>query len=140
MNNLKFGVFYNEQFDSLLVSFLNEPVMQTSTYNNVVILKNDKDVIGANIFNVSENIKIDQAFCSEKPDVVNYVENVLKDIYPVKQTEQFLIGKIIRCEAIEGTHLHVCDVDLKHEVIQVICGASNARKGLLVVVATSGSW
>ncbi|MDQ0567546.1 YtpR family tRNA-binding protein [Mycoplasma yeatsii] len=140
MNSLKFGVFYNKQFDTLLVSFSDKPATETETINNVVVLKNKNEVVGVNIFEVSKDIEIQDSFCSEKQEVVEYVENILKDIYPVKQEKQFLIGKILSCEAIEGTHLHLCEVDIKQEVLQIVCGASNARKGLLVVVATSGSW
>ncbi|EOA07165.1 Phenylalanine-tRNA ligase [Mycoplasma yeatsii 13926] len=140
MNSLKFGVFYNKQFDTLLVSFSDKPATDTETINNVVVLKNKDEVVGVNIFEVSKDIQIEDSFCSEKQEVVEYVENILKDIYPVKQEKQFLIGKILSCEAIEGTHLHLCEVDIKQEVLQIVCGASNARKGLLVVVATSGSW
>ncbi|AJM72097.1 YtpR family tRNA-binding protein [Mycoplasma yeatsii] len=140
MNSLKFGVFYNKQFDTLLVSFSDKPATETETINNVVVLKNKNEVVGVNIFEVSKDIQIQDSFCSEKQEVVEYVENILKDIYPVKQEKQFLIGKILSCEAIEGTHLHLCEVDIKQEVLQIVCGASNARKGLLVVVATSGSW
>ncbi|UWD34869.1 hypothetical protein NX779_03605 [Mycoplasma cottewii] len=140
MNSLKFGVFYNKQFDTLLVSFSDKPATDTEIINNVVVLKNKNQVVGVNIFEVSKDIQIKDSFCSEKQEVVEYVENVLKDIYPVKQEKQFLIGKILSCKAIEGTHLHLCEVDIKQEVLQIVCGASNARKGLAVVVATSGSW
>lgn len=140
MISLKFGVFYNKQFDTLLVSFSNEQVTTTERINNIVVLKKNDKIIGVNIFGVSKDITIKDSFCSEKQEVVEYVENILKDIHPVKQEKQFLIGKILSCQAIEGTHLHLCEVDIKQEVLQIVCGASNARKGLLVVVATSGTW
>ncbi|MBY7704573.1 DUF2283 domain-containing protein [Vibrio harveyi] len=139
MISLKFGVFYNKQFDTLLVSFSNEQVTTTERINNIVVLKKNDKIIGVNIFDVSKDITIKDSFCSEKQEVVEYVENILKDIHPVKQEKQFLIGKILSCQAIEGTHLHLCEVDIKQEVLQIVCGASNARKGLLVVVATSGT-
>ncbi|CAE77307.1 Phenylalanine-tRNA ligase [Mycoplasma mycoides subsp. mycoides KH3J] len=140
VNSIKFGIFYSKQFNSLLVSFFNKKVTFTQQINNITILKNNDEIIGANIFNVDPNLNLKSGFCSEDPKAVNYVSQALKNIYEVKQELQFVIGRIIECEAIEGTHLNICQVDIKSEVLQIICGASNARKKVVCVVATLNSW
>ncbi|MCK8461983.1 hypothetical protein MZO39_02985 [Mycoplasma capricolum subsp. capricolum] len=140
MNNIKFGIFYSKQFNSLLVSFYNKKVTSTQQINNITILKNNDQIIGVNIFNVDQNLDLKSGFCSEDPKVVNYVIQNLKDIISINQEQQFLIGRIIDCEPIEGTHLNICQVDIKNEILQIICGASNVRKKMISVVATLNSW
>ncbi|ADR23804.1 tRNA binding domain protein [Mycoplasma leachii PG50] len=103
-------------------------------------MKNNDQIIGANIFNVDQNLDLKSRFCSEDPKVVNYVIQTLKDIILINQEQQFLIGRIIDCEPIEGTHLNICKVDIKDEILQIICGASNVRKKMISVVATLNSW
>ena len=36
-------------------------------------------------------------------------------------------------------HLHLCKVDIKDEILDIVCGAPNCRKGLKVIVAKVGS-
>ena len=51
-----------------------------------------------------------------------------------------VIGKIIECkEHPDSDHLHVCKVDIGKEVLQIVCGAPNAREGLRVIVALVGA-
>src|SRR5574344_1478393 len=50
------------------------------------------------------------------------------------------IGKIEECEAHpDSDHLHVCQVNIGEKIIQIVCGAPNARKGIKVIVALDGA-
>ncbi len=48
------------------------------------------------------------------------------------------MGKIVEEELIPDSHLHKCVVDNGKEKLQIVCGASNARKGIKVVIANVG--
>ena len=51
-----------------------------------------------------------------------------------------VIGKIIECvEHPDSDHLHVCKVDVGSNVLQIVCGAPNAREGIKVIVALDGA-
>jgi len=51
-----------------------------------------------------------------------------------------IIGEIKECEGHpDSDHLHVCQVDIGNEILQIVCGAPNARKGLKVIVALPGA-
>lgn len=51
-----------------------------------------------------------------------------------------VIGEVIECEMHpDSDHLHVCKVDIGNEVLQIVCGAPNVRKGLKVIVALVGA-
>ena len=39
----------------------------------------------------------------------------------------------------DSDHLHCCRVDIGSEVLDIVCGAPNARKGLKVIVAQDGA-
>ena len=53
---------------------------------------------------------------------------------------KLIIGKIIECvDHPDSDHLHLCKVDIGKEVLNIVCGAPNARKGLKVIVAQNGA-
>lgn len=59
------------------------------------------------------------------------------------------IVKVVECEAIPDTHLHLCKIDAQEHakdfnpdergLVQVVCGAPNVRKGMLAVWLTPGA-
>ena len=51
-----------------------------------------------------------------------------------------IIGEVLECEMHpDSDHLHVCKVDVGNEMLQIVCGAPNVRKGLKVIVALAGA-
>ena len=66
---------------------------------------------------------------------VEGIENMGKDI------ENVVTGKILTCvDHPDSDHLHVCTVDAgTGEALQIVCGAPNAKAGLIVPVALSGA-
>ena len=51
-----------------------------------------------------------------------------------------VIGEIHECEMHpDSDHLHVCKVNVGNEVLQIVCGAPNVRKGIKVIVALDGA-
>ena len=53
---------------------------------------------------------------------------------------KLVIGEIIECvDHPDSDHLHLCKVNIGTEVLDIVCGARNARKGLKVIVALDGA-
>lgn len=53
---------------------------------------------------------------------------------------KLVIGEITECEDHpDSDHLHLCKVNIGTEVLEIVCGAPNARKGLKVIVAQVGA-
>ena len=53
---------------------------------------------------------------------------------------KLVIGEIKECEMHpDSDHLHLCKVDIGSEVLDIVCGAPNARKGIKVIVAQVGA-
>lgn len=65
----------------------------------------------------------------------------VEEIYKLSTATNLIVGKVIKCEAVPDTHLHLCEVDLgpKHQKTQIICGAPNVRANLKVIVALPGA-
>jgi phenylalanyl-tRNA synthetase beta chain len=58
---------------------------------------------------------------------------------PGKKLAPFIVAQVLECEPHSNSdHLHVCKVDTGKEVLQIVCGAPNARKGIKVVLARPG--
>ncbi len=64
----------------------------------------------------------------------------VEDYHPLALASKLVIGQILSCEPVEGSdHLHALKVDCGSEgVLDIICGAKNARTGLKVIVALPG--
>ena len=51
-----------------------------------------------------------------------------------------VIGEIVECvEHPDSDHLHLCKVNVGDEVLDIVCGAPNARTGIKVIVALDGA-
>ena len=56
------------------------------------------------------------------------------------EANNLVIGEIIECvNHPDSDHLHVCKVNIGNEVLQIVCGAPNARVGIKVIVALVGA-
>lgn len=57
-----------------------------------------------------------------------------------KVPQKIVFGRVLECEKHpDADKLNVCKVDVGDAVLQIVCGASNVRTGLDVVVATVGA-
>ena len=72
-------------------------------------------------------VKITKAGINIEKVITNHIDNLV-------------IGEVIECKKHpDSDHLHVCLVNVGDEVKQIICGASNVREGLKVIVALPGA-
>jgi phenylalanyl-tRNA synthetase beta chain len=62
------------------------------------------------------------------------VEHVIQN-----NLNNLVVGEVLECELIPDTHLHKCIVNTGKDKRQIICGASNVRKGLKVIVSLPGA-
>lgn len=82
----------------------------------------------------------------ENIDINDYANSMLKlgneydSITSLVKADKLVIGEVISCDAHpESDHLNICRVDIKSEVLNIICGAPNVRVGLKVIVALDGA-
>ena len=71
--------------------------------------------------------KVTKAGINVETVVTNHIDNLV-------------IGEIVECiDHPDSDHLHVCKVNIGSDTIQIVCGASNARVGIKVIVALPGA-
>lgn len=64
----------------------------------------------------------------------------LEGIEQLSSGTNLVIGEVIECEDHPNSdHLHVTKTSIGSEVLQIVCGAPNCRKGLKVIVALPGA-
>ncbi|MBQ0045427.1 MAG: tRNA-binding protein [Mycoplasma sp.] len=95
-----------------------------------------------NIKNISK--KIDSTFIANgiwfpSENLLNHLKSITGYNWAPHFDNGFKVGKILKCDEVPGTHLHKCIVDIKDKQLDIVCGAPNARTGLIVVVATNGT-
>ena len=72
-------------------------------------------------------VKVTNAGINIEDVVTNHIDNLV-------------IGEVVECiEHPDSDHLHVCRVNIGDSVEQIVCGASNVREGIKVIVALPGA-
>ena len=65
--------------------------------------------------------------------------NEYESITSLVSGNKLVIGEVIECENVSGSdHLHACKVNVGSEVLNIVCGAPNVKKGIKVIVALDG--
>ncbi|QBQ08079.1 tRNA-binding protein [Spiroplasma gladiatoris] len=136
---MKIFINYNKNFDVLMTLISNKPVNKTISLENKEVLYNDSEIVGINIFN--PEIDKNKKYLLEANELKDYVKESLKSIIKIDTLEnQFVVAKVEECEPIKNTHLSLCKVNDGNNIIQIVCGAKNVKKGMLTCLATVGAF
>ena len=146
---MKATYFYNRKLigDVLLIVIDNEAqATHIETKDDICVIYNNDKVIGINVFNISEVVKFkNEGRIVLPPDTVIDIINNRLASFNIEKLDYvietgFKVGKILSVEEHpESTHLHCLKVDVKDEVLDIVCGAVNVKENMLVVVATIGT-
>ena len=72
-------------------------------------------------------VKVTNAGINIEDVITNHIDNLV-------------IGEVLECvEHPDSDHLHVCKVNVGDSIEQIVCGASNVRVGIKVIVALPGA-
>ena len=72
-------------------------------------------------------VKVTKAGINVEKVITNHIDNLT-------------IGEVVECvNHPDSDHLHVCQVNIGDSITQIVCGASNVRAGLKVIVALPGA-
>lgn len=90
---------------------------------------------------VSEYIDLDeQLSIKEIAEAMTSIGNEYDSAGPLLDCTKLVTGEILECTMHpDSDHLHCCKVNVGTEVLDIVCGAPNVRKGLKVVVALAGA-
>ncbi len=88
---------------------------------------------------VKDYVDIDVDLKTLAEDMTN-VGNEYDSAEKLINATNLVIGEVLKCEMHpDSDHLHVCKVNVGNEILQIVCGAPNVRKGLKVIVALAGA-
>lgn len=144
---LDYSIFYNKKMfeDVLMIVFNNSavPSRKEKMNDNIWFIYCGNELVGINIFNISNYIKIHANGLIPLPNkkFIDVLNSILKQVnfeaLPYKENSGFIVGKIISCvEHEESNHLHILKVDIGSKVLDIVCGATNVKQDEIVVVAT----
>ena len=90
---------------------------------------------------VSDYIDLDKDLTISKiADDMTNVGNEYDSAGPLINCTKLITGEVIECvNHPDSDHLHCCKVNIGSEVLDIVCGAPNVRKGLKVIVALDGA-
>ena len=89
---------------------------------------------------VSDYIDLDKELSIEKiASDMTQVGNEYDYAGKLIDATNLVTGEVLECSSIPDTHLHQCKVSIKTEILDIVCGAPNVRKGLKVIVALVGA-
>lgn len=131
------NIFYSKKtLDSNLVAPVFDCNARLINKNNNSFFIDENDILlGFNIQYKNANLVEGRLFPTN--DIVKYIQEQSGLSFKML-TKGFVVGQIIAAEKIQDTHLTKCKVDIGSEILDIICGANNARQDIKVVVATNG--
>lgn len=85
-------------------------------------------------------VKVDDIEVHELADRITNAGIEVEGVEPLTIGSNIVSGEVIECVPHpDSDHLHVCKVDVGREVLDIVCGAPNCRKGIKVLVALVGA-
>ena len=89
---------------------------------------------------LSDYVDIPNVTINELAEEMTHVGNEYDSAEKLVNATNLVIGKILECkDHPDSDHLHLCKVDIGREVLDIVCGAPNARAGIKVIVALVGA-
>ncbi len=90
---------------------------------------------------LSEYVDIDSKISTKQlAEDMTHIGNEYDSCSSLIPATNLVIGKIIEChDHPDSDHLHVTKVDIKTEILNIVCGAPNCREGIKVIVAKAGA-
>lgn len=84
---------------------------------------------------IPENITI-----KDLAEDMTHVGNEYDSCEKLIPATNLVIGEVIECSNHpDSDHLHITKVDIGNEILDIVCGAPNVKKGLKVIVAKAGA-
>jgi tRNA-binding protein len=137
------AIFYNKTAlnDTLIINVNDNETVSVKEQGNFVYGSDNKDEITfINIFKFSQYLELPEGYLTLTPNLHDLIrEKINADLSKYNVVQPFIVGKVIECDPITDTHLHICKVNIEQKVLIIVCGANNIRKDLLVVVAQVGA-
>lgn len=89
---------------------------------------------------LNDYIDLSDISYSDLAEKMVFAGNEYESIGKLCNVTGLVVGYVETCEPHpESDHLHICNVNLGNETVQILCGAPNVKAGIKVIVATVGA-
>ena len=89
---------------------------------------------------LKDYINLDNITDKELFDEISFHICEIESYKKLCDASNLVIGEVLECENHpDSDHLHVCKVNVGNEILQIVCGAPNCKKGIKVIVALVGA-
>lgn len=143
------NLFYNPKYVGDVAFLQIEPADGPFQYNkkgNVVEITQEDHVVGYNIFNVSQEVAIEeQGHIKLTEELVNHLQQMIRQAgfeYTLEAdlSPKFVVGYVeTKDKHPDADKLSVLNVNVGNDTLQIVCGAPNVEAGQKVVVAKVGA-
>ncbi len=136
------NLFYQNKAlnDTLIINVSSTSSDKIETKEDVTLGYAKNELVFINIANASKHIKdLKDGLLFPTSELIQQIKQLTGQDLTNKFDNGFKVGLIEQCDDISGTHLHKCKVSIGSKVLDIVCGAPNARHGIKVVVATNGT-
>lgn len=137
------NIFYQKinSIPTLIINISGLKHNHIETNNNITCGYYDNEIVFINIFNfVSNSLGAEMGLVFPTNEIISEIKTITSIDLHKYFDNGFKIGKILNCQKINNSHLHLCEVTINNnKIINIVCGAQNVKKNLKVVVATIGT-
>ncbi|MDR3215063.1 MAG: DUF4479 domain-containing protein [Bacilli bacterium] len=138
---MKYKAFYVDK--CIMIYLKNINCTSHEMKGNICILYHDQKIIGYNIFDVESPLLI-KGLLKQSDELNDLINKELSKqglaSLEVDDTAYFVVGHVVECRPHpQSAKLHITQVDIKDEIIQIVCGAKNIALHQKVVVAKVGA-
>ncbi len=89
---------------------------------------------------LKELVQLEGISVEEIVDKLSNFSTEIESVYKLLNGTNLTVGHVLNCvEHPDSNHLHICQVDVKTEVLQIVCGAPNVAQEQYVIVAMNGA-
>ncbi|MGL5245966.1 MAG: YtpR family tRNA-binding protein [Mycoplasmoidaceae bacterium] len=134
-------IFYNKNTmnDTMTINLVPEHFTRIENVKQGTLLYNEDKFIGMNIFDVSKFIEIEEGYLYLNKKIADFVLKKFNIDLIEYHTKKFIVGEVLKAEEVENSNVKKCIVDIKTELLQIVCGAENVEQGKKVVVALTNT-
>ena len=140
----------------------NQKTKETKVLDQVIVLYNqNQEIIGYNLLDIELDLPVENSIEGSvritldtlahdvdlmiESELIWSVHNQLltkNQLAPLvlNGVENIVVGQVLTCVPHpDSDHLHITTVDVKDEILSIVCGAKNVKENIKVVVAKVGS-
>ena len=137
-------VFYNSKLFPTIIFVLIKDGQTNQVFKNdqVTTLLNDQEILGHNInIDPKQFTNLKDGYNQLTPKLLSQINQILAkhniDVLVADFDDKFIVGEII--DIVPSNNLSICQVNIGEKALQIVCGATNARVGIKVIVASEGA-